>query len=197
MFPLGTALVPHQVLALQVFEPRYLSLVQHCLAGDGRLGVVLIERGSEVGGGDTRFDVGTVARIVDVAEIPGDRLGVRVIGEERIVVTRWLDDDPFPRADVRVVADPELDGDREALRREIELALDRVVAAARALGATVPEHLALPADPVRAAWHATAMAPISPIDVLGVLQEADPEHRIARVIRALGDAAELLELQAP
>ena len=57
MFPLGTVLFPYAVLPLHVFEPRYRALTEHCLAGDGCFGVVLIERGSEVGGGDTRFAV--------------------------------------------------------------------------------------------------------------------------------------------
>ena len=48
---------------LHVFEERYRRLMADCLAGDGAFGVVLIARGSEVGGGDQRVDVGTVARI--------------------------------------------------------------------------------------------------------------------------------------
>jgi uncharacterized protein len=64
MFPLGTVLFPHALLPLHVFEPRYRLMTRRVLAGDGELGVVLIERGSEVGGGDTRFGVGTVARVV-------------------------------------------------------------------------------------------------------------------------------------
>ncbi len=64
MFPLGTVLLPGQTLPLHVFEPRYRELVRVCLDGDGTFGVVLIERGSEVGGGDVRApNVGTVARI--------------------------------------------------------------------------------------------------------------------------------------
>src|SRR5207248_351228 len=61
MFPLGNVLFPHAQLPLHVFEPRYRALAETCLAGDGEFSVVLIERGSEVGGGDTRFSVGTDA----------------------------------------------------------------------------------------------------------------------------------------
>jgi len=63
MFPLSTVLFPDTELALQVFEPRYQSLTEDCLAGSGEFGVVLIARGSEVGGGDQRVGVGTVAHI--------------------------------------------------------------------------------------------------------------------------------------
>ena len=63
MFPLSSVLFPGAELPLHVFEPRYRELTDDCLAGDGEFGVVLIARGSEVGGGDQRFGVGTVAHI--------------------------------------------------------------------------------------------------------------------------------------
>lgn len=100
MFPLGTALVPGAVLPLQVFEERYRALVRTCLAGDRCFGVVLIERGSEVGGGDVRTDVGTRAHIVEAQELPDGRVALLAVGIERIRVRRWLVDAPYPRADV-------------------------------------------------------------------------------------------------
>ena len=63
MFPLSTVLFPQAGLPLHVFEERYRTLMAECLDGDGEFGVVLIARGSEVGGGDQRVDIGTVARI--------------------------------------------------------------------------------------------------------------------------------------
>ncbi len=73
MFPLGTVLLPGMPLSLHVFEPRYRQMVDDCRAGDGTFGVVLIERGSEVGGGDVRTDVGTLTRIVEARELPDGR----------------------------------------------------------------------------------------------------------------------------
>ena len=34
MFPLGTVLFPHGLLPLHVFEPRYQSMTERCLADD-------------------------------------------------------------------------------------------------------------------------------------------------------------------
>jgi Lon protease-like protein len=195
MFPLGSALVPHQLLPLQVFEPRYRALVAECRAGDGRFGVVLIERGSEVGGGDVRFDVGTVARIVDSVELPDGRIGLAAVGETRLRVRAWLPDDPYPLADVEVLRDPPAGADALEARRDLAAAFDRVVGLVRALGATVPDDLVLADDPLQAAWEATAMTPIGPLDVVAILREDDPVARSHRVTAALGDAAELLELR--
>ncbi|MET0884534.1 MAG: LON peptidase substrate-binding domain-containing protein, partial [Acidimicrobiales bacterium] len=100
MFPLGTVLFPTMLLPLHVFEPRYRALVDDCVAGDGEFGVTLIERGSEVGGGDVRTDVGTVARIVQVERFEDGRFAVAAVGTRRIRIERWLADDPYPRAEV-------------------------------------------------------------------------------------------------
>ena len=103
MFPLGSVLLPGSVLPLHVFEPRYRQLVIDCLAddtGDPEFGVTLIERGSEVGGGDQRTDVGVVARMVQVEALEGGRYALVAVGTRRIRVNAWLPDDPYPVADV-------------------------------------------------------------------------------------------------
>jgi hypothetical protein len=65
MFPLSTVLLPGEVIPLHIFEVRYRQLTEHCLAGDGNFGVVLIARGAEVGGGEQRSDIGPIAHIED------------------------------------------------------------------------------------------------------------------------------------
>ncbi|HEX3981642.1 MAG TPA: LON peptidase substrate-binding domain-containing protein, partial [Acidimicrobiales bacterium] len=103
MFPLATVLFPMAGLPLHVFEPRYRALMADCLDRDGTFGVVLITRGSEVGGGDQRVDVGTVARIAEVAELDDGRMLVVARGVHPVRVDRWLADDPYPRAVVEDV----------------------------------------------------------------------------------------------
>jgi Lon protease-like protein len=98
MFPLAAVLFPMAGLPLHVFEPRYRALMADCLDRDGTFGVVLITRGSEVGGGDQRVDVGTVARIDEVAELDDGRMLVMAHGVHRVRVDRWLADAPYPRA---------------------------------------------------------------------------------------------------
>ena len=135
MFPLGTVLFPHAVLPLHIFEERYRALVETCLRGDGRFGVVLIERGYEVGGGDSRFDVGTVARIVEAARTPDGRYLLATIGTERLRIKKWLDDDPFPRAEIDVIGEPKRVADDAAMRRhDVQRLLGRVLAMSAELG---------------------------------------------------------------
>lgn len=98
MFPLNTTLLPGAAIPLHVFEDRYRALARHCVGQDEPLGVVMIERGSEVGGGDQRSTVGCLARVAQHMEMPDGRWMMVVEGTERIQVQQWLDDDPYPRA---------------------------------------------------------------------------------------------------
>ena len=92
-------------MPLHVFEPRYRELMRDCLAGDARFGIVLIERGSEVGGGDER-STGSApgASSPGSAELPDGRWVLEIEGEALIAVEEWLPDDPYPVALVRDAA---------------------------------------------------------------------------------------------
>jgi Lon protease-like protein len=198
MFPLGTVLFPHAVLPLHIFEERYRALVETCLRGDGRFGVVLIERGYEVGGGDSRFDVGTVARIVEAARTPDGRYLLATIGTERFRIKKWLDDDPYPRAEVDVLDEPKRVADDAAARRsDVQRLLGRVLAMSAELGerAAPVDSAQLDDDPVRASFEAAAVAPIGPLDAQRLLELDDPRQRFDQLEGLLVDAAEVLELR--
>ena len=113
MFPLGSALLPGNPLPLQIFEPRYLTMLRDVAGGDRRFGVVLIERGFEVGGGDERFSIGTVATIEQLQPTADGRVRLLARGGDRFEVARWLPEDPYPRAEVRTL--PALEWSSEQL----------------------------------------------------------------------------------
>src|SRR5258708_23453871 len=98
MFPLSRVLLPHENLPLHVFEERYRAMVADCMAADRSFGVVLIARGGEVGGGDVRREVGTVASIDHLALGPDGRSLLLTTGTDRIRVIALLPEEPYPRA---------------------------------------------------------------------------------------------------
>jgi Lon protease-like protein len=185
MFPLGTVLFPSVFLPLHVFEPRYRELTRHCLEGDREFGVVLIERGSEVGGDDVRTTVGTVARIVEAAELDDGRWVLGTVGVRKIRVSRWLPDDPFPLAEVEDWDEP-APGDGVAARYEDTVAaLRRVLALKAELGdPAVDATVELTDDPVLGSFQAAAVAPLGPSDQQELLVAAGPDARLDR-LRAL------------
>jgi Lon protease-like protein len=134
MFPLEVAMLPGEELPLRIFEPRYAALVSDCLAAaDPAFGVVLIAAGREVGGGDTRSDVGALAHITECADFGDGRYRLRCVMGERIRVLEWQPDDPYPRAAVEPWPDQpgeavEVDAIREVEDRMIAL-FERIAAA--------------------------------------------------------------------
>lgn len=105
MFPLESVQLPGDTLPLRVFEPRYVQMVSDCLESDGAFGAVLIAAGREVGGGDQRYDVGTLARIVEHQVHDGGLYTLLCRTGERIRVRDWLPDDPYPIAQVELWPD--------------------------------------------------------------------------------------------
>jgi Lon protease-like protein len=198
MFPLGTVLLPGGALPLHVFEPRYRQLVIDCLAddsGEPEFGVTLIERGSEVGGGDQRAAIGVVARMVQVEPLPDGRYALVAVGTRRIRVNAWLPDDPYPLADVDEWRD--LDPDAPGLR-------ERVVAATARLGevlelaarlADVPRELQISDDPLVASYHLAGLAPLGPADRYRLLCAASPAERLDVLARCLDDVEAMLRFR--
>ena len=193
MFPLGSVLLPGVVMPLHIFEPRYRALARRCLEGDRRFGVVLIERGNEVGGGEVRCGVGTRAEVVQAAELDDGRWLIAVAGVDRIRVHRWLDDDPYPRAEVSPLPGRPPGDDAAECRSTIERTLRRVLALRAELGEpSAPSTVDLDADPDVAAWQAVVLAPLGAFDSQRVLEVVDADERLALVAELLLDEAVLL-----
>jgi Lon protease-like protein len=196
MFPLGTVLFPSAVLPLHVFEPRYRAMVRDCLAADRELGVVLIERGSEVGGDDVRTDVGTVARIVEAQELPDGRWALVTVGARRLRVERWMPDDPYPIAEIEDWPDPEPGPDLAGRTAEVQSRLRTVLAlAAEAGDATAPATIELSPDPVLAGHQMSAVAPLGSLDQQALLAAATPEARLDHLARLLDEVDQVLRMR--
>lgn len=198
MFPLGSVLFPSLVLPLHVFEPRYRAMVEHLLTTPGvepEFGVVLIERGSEVGGNDVRTDVGTVARIVEASQLPDGRYALASFGVSRIRVVEWLPDDPWPRAVVDDFDDDPGAGPASLERwGAVRASLRRVLGLAAELGeAPVAATVELADDPGLGSFQAAAVAPLGPADQHAVLREPGVDGRLERLEGLLREAGDLLE----
>jgi Lon protease-like protein len=196
LFPLASVLFPGLVLPLHVFEERYRRLVQDCLEGEPEFGVVLIERGHEVGGGDVRRDVGTVARILEVGALPDGRYLLQTAGVRRVRVQSWLAEDPYPRADVADWPDEDAGLVTTARVSDVLSRLRRVRALAAELDASVgPIDVDVADDPVMASYHLAALAPVGPDDGYRLLASAGPAERLDRLEDLLADAELVLQFR--
>lgn len=183
MFPLGSVLLPGMPLPLRVFEPRYVAMLASVLGETEReFGVVLIERGSEVGGGDVRFGVGTVARITSV-EIAEGLIVLLATGTARFEVVRWLQEDPFPRAEVRELDVLGLDADAVAALADAE-ALVRATLTRASEFVELPwsPDVQLSTEPAERLWQVAGIAPLGSLDQLALLRSRTAAELLATLV---------------
>jgi uncharacterized protein len=202
MFPLERAMLPGEELPLRIFEPRYSALVADCLAmDDPAFGVVLIEAGREVGGGDARSDVGTMAHITEVAEFGDGRYRLNCVMAERIRVLEWQPDNPYPRAAIEEWPDEPGEPVGADAIRDIEEAMialfDRI---ARARGAEISgRDIVAGADaaPDAAMWlyALTTRLPMGQADRYSVLAAPTVAARVTALREAVETVSALVEFQ--
>jgi uncharacterized protein len=166
VFPLGSVLLPAMPLVLRVFEERYLKMMGTILEQETpHFGVVLIERGSEVGGGDHRFDHGTLAQVLQV-EAPDGPLAVVASGAERFRVLEWLPEDPYPQARVELLDEFSRDdisvSDLEATEKIVRDTLATVADTGADL--TWSHDLELSEDTSEKVWQLAGISPLGPLD---------------------------------
>ncbi len=201
MFPLEAALLPNQDLPLRIFEPRYGALVRHCTDSGDAFGVVLIAGGREVGGGDTRYDVGTLSRITECVDEGSGRYALLCRTGERIRVSEWLPDDPYPRARVRLWPDEEGDPVTADQLLDVEdrvMALFERIAEARGVALPGRDVLLGHSETVAAGDRLFALAsriPIGSADRYSVLSAPSAADRLVALRDAVDAIAEMVEFQ--
>lgn len=179
MFPLSVVTMPYELQSLQVFEPRYHQLLQD-VGPHGRFGTCLIERGSEVGGGDVRTSIGTVLQVKMMTPLASGTTLLFVEGLHRIAVQSWLPEDPYPRA---LVVD--LD-DSDAPGHDVLSTAKSSVRAVRNLENEVFVDMAttlcdFDEDPTLAGWQCCAFASMNQLDRQSVLAKNVANERLALV----------------
>jgi Lon protease-like protein len=194
LFPLGSPLLPQQLLPLQIFEPRYVQMfAPGRLEAGGLFGVVMIERGREVGGGEVRSDTGCTARLLEIRREPSGKAVLMAVGEQRFEVLEWLPDSPHPRARVSLVPDTQSDPDSSMLDRLAREAVSVASLACELGGPPVPAHLELAEDPVARLWQICLISPLGSLDRHHLLCCADAATRQELLGEQLAMQRELLE----
>ena len=197
LFPLGAGLFPDGLLALRIFEVRYLDMVKRALKEKSGFGVVLLSEGSEVRAPDKteRFHaVGTMAEIVDADALQPALLLLRCRGGERFRVEAshqvkyglWMADA------VPIANDPV-----EAIPPDLQPAANRLgqlIAAFQKKGASdeqIPIYRPYRLD--ECGWVANRWAEMLPFSMTQkqeLLEEMNPEARLRAVVASMGDLFE-------
>jgi Lon protease-like protein len=139
LFPLPVVLLPHSVMPLHIFEPRYRQMVARCLEFDRRFGLLYHDPDQM---GPFQMEpgrVGTVAEIGEFRILPDGRSLLLAHGRERFRIEDGVESDTlFYEAVVSDLADEE-PGDPEELVRSRKRSLDLFVKVLDRFGPSDPE----------------------------------------------------------
>src|SRR5690242_1990912 len=95
LFPLPeTVVFPTSRLPLHIFEPRYRQMAEDALAGDGRIGMVLLQSGADPN--EERppiYSVGCVGEIQQSRRLSDGRFLIELEGRFRFRILREVESD--------------------------------------------------------------------------------------------------------
>jgi Lon protease-like protein len=194
MFPLGNVLMPAMPLSLRIFEERYLKLLGDLITEENpEFGVVLIERGPEVGGGEKRRSIGTIASVTDIGTLD-EFYGVQSFGSKRFRVNAWLPDDPYPIADIDLLPDLVWQESLMTARLHLETKVRQLLALASEFG-DLPygADTELSDDPIDACWQLAGVLPVGPLDQLDLLESQSAEELMSRTLQIVITAEKTLK----
>lgn len=181
MFPLSTVLFPAMPLSLRIFEERYLKLTGDLILEENpEFGVVLIERGPEVGGGEKRLEIGTIALVNDIGTLD-QFYGIESVGGQRFRVNAWLPDDPYPMADIDFIPDLIWNDSLMSARNQLETKVRNLLSFASEFGdLQYGPDTEFSDDPMDACWQLAGVLPIGSLDQQDLLGAQSAEELITR-----------------
>ena len=193
MFPLGSVLLPAMPLPLRIFEQRYLKLLGDLVASEKpEFGVVLIERGKEVGGGEKRMSIGTIASVTEIGTTQ-EFLGLESFGSQRFRVNAWLPDDPYPLADIDLLPDLIWDDSLLPAKVHLETKVRQLLAFVSEFGnLQFGADIEFSEDPMEACWQMAGVLPVGPLDQIDLLSSQSADELISRTYEMVKTANETL-----
>jgi len=114
LFPLGIVALPGEVVPLQIFEERYKTMIERCLADESEFGIVWLSD-------DGLREIGCACSISEVVERDEEgRLNILTRGTRPFRLLEREDHLPYPAGEIEFLADRDeaVDGSLAALARE-------------------------------------------------------------------------------
>jgi|TARA_B110000444_G_C18791971_1_gene572893 hypothetical protein len=109
IFPLGLVALPGTIQSLQIFEPRYISMVKSCMSNSHGF-VIVLQSKSESKSEYGMTKKGTYVEIIDFNNLPNGLLGITVKAVNKVAISNICQlEDGLHVADAKPEIDPEVD----------------------------------------------------------------------------------------
>ena len=154
-------------------------MLRECMESDSRFGVSLIREGSEVGGPAVPHDIGTVAHIVQVNRIDGDRYFVSAVGVQRFRVLDVIQQEPFVAAEVELLEEtgPSSESSDELVAEAVSAFSDYARASVGVSGGWVRQ-TRVPSEPAALSYHIAQMMQMDLADKQRLLEHESAASRL-------------------
>lgn len=178
VFPLNSVVLPGGRIPLQLFEPRYIDMLTHCMKENKGFVITLLRDGGEAGLKSVFFSVGTYVRIIDFQQLDNGLLGITVEGDTKVTITRqWQQDDGLNLGDVEFLsAEPpaEIPGEFHELPSVLRALFRHPVI--HELGMEVDYE-----DARDVGWRLTELLPLDKHEKQLLMEIQEPLERLARL----------------
>lgn len=183
--PMFEVLFPGMPMPLDLWEDRYIEMARECLESDTEFGVVLIDKGKEVGGPvESTYRIGTTARIAFVDE-RDDHISALAVGQRKFRIERVLQRKPRMHVDARFFAGTEGGGVSSELIEDSRTAFEEYLALMMELIGLPEIEMTLPDDPERLSYMIAAHLQISAVTRQKLLEMDNSGHRLIKCIELM------------
>jgi ATP-dependent Lon protease len=192
----GTVLFPELILPIMVGRKKSVKLIDEAMEGDRIIGVVT-QHSSEVEEPDASelYSIGVAAHVVRMVREMDGTQRVIVQGLERIRILRFVQEDPYLIAEVKVLADEEVKGvEIDALVMNLKNLFQRAVELAPHLTVELKNMVLNIKDPGILADIIASNLNINPSEKQEVLEVEKAKDRLNKVHILLAREVQVLEL---
>ena len=194
LFPLNAVFFPHMPMALHIFEDRYRAMMRDCIDEGTTFGIVAIREGREVGPAAEPYEVGTLAQMRDIDELPDGRYNLVVVGASRFRIERLSRDHPYLTCEVSYLQDAPASPESAALAQRVAQLFREYVTSVRTLASEpVPAEVELPDEPELLSYLVAAALQVTIAERQRLLEIDSADERLHECMSILRRERLLLE----
>ena len=192
----NTVVYPFSVAPLMVGIPRSVKLIEDALEDNRLIGLLATKDPStEDPQPGQIYEIGSVAKVYRVVKAPDNTMQVIVQGLERFRVEKWLDTDPYLRAQIGLIPDVVEPGlELDALQRSLRDLAQEIIALSPNLPEEIGKLLDQVQDPRYLAYLVAANARLKVAESQKILEFDNIKDKLRALISHLTHEKEVLSL---
>ncbi len=196
IFPLPLVLLPHELLPLHIFEPRYREMISDVEAENNIFGISMIDTEARADGKPLIDSIGCAAEIREHLPLEGGRSNILTNGIIRYRIRKYVENEkPYFVSEVDFFEDDgETDADTLKLADEVFELFKRVAAAAHKISGGTGELPEIPQEePEQLSFMIGAALNMNIELKYGMLEMRSTNERLSRLNEILLDAVDKVE----